>query len=244
MTNSPQKLNDPALEKQLQEFLGTLSKNCGSNLESVVLYGGVAKNDYTAGKSNVNLLFIFDKVDLDLLDSVSLLFMQAMSDFRLSPFILTSSEVQPSSDVFAVKLFDIQQHHLLLYGKDFLAPLKFEAAHLRFISEQELRNQLSRMKFFYLKNFSLPELLLDRVRKGFTSLVINANTLLFLQNGTYYATRGEIIEKLKTLPGADQTALANLAAIKNETSGLSPELIRNAYDQLMLQYKWLIKSYK
>lgn len=237
-------LQNSELQQQLKEFLDAITKISGSNLKSVILYGGVAKSDYTTGKSNVNLLFIFDKMDLDTLDSICVHFQKAMGDFRMSPFILTSAEVQPSSDVFAVKLFDIQQHHQLLYGEDLLSGLKFDPQHLRFISEMELRNQLSRMKIFYIGHFNLYDQLLQRVQKGFTTLLINANTLLYLKSGKYAATRDEILARLVELPGADRTALEELTAIKNQTAPLSPETIRHAYDQLMLQYKALIKRYK
>jgi hypothetical protein len=237
-------LNDKQLKEHLQSFLDVVIEKSGDNLKAIVLYGGVAKADYTPGKSNVNLLFILKDIDLDVLDKLSLTFQKGISDFRLSPFMLTSSEIIPSSDVFAVKLFDIQQHHFLLYGTDFLSTLKFNSQHLKFISEQELSNQLSRMKYFYIRNFNLPEQLLIKVKSGFTTLLINANTLFFLKNKTYYHTRKEIIEHLLNEQGMDQDDLKELLSIKEDAAILDQEKIRSAYDKLMVQYKQLIKSFR
>ncbi|MDQ3109823.1 MAG: hypothetical protein M3R17_07995 [Bacteroidota bacterium] len=238
------KLNDPALAAQLESFLDHVIEKCGANLESVVLYGGVAKADYKTGKSNVNLLFVMDTIDLDVLDELSLLFQKATNDFKLAFFMLTSSEIAPSSDVFAVKLFDIKQHHILLHGTDLLQSIEFDKQHLKFIAAQELRNQLSRMKNFYVWNFNLPEQLLSKVQTGFTTLLINANTFLYLKKAVYFATRREIIEQLLLEPEMDETALRELLHIKEGTAELSPETIRQAYNQLMLQYKQLIKAFK
>lgn len=233
---------DTALKTQLLAFTEEIKERAGKNLLSVILYGGAAKRDYTGGKSNTNILFVFDHVDLNVLDALSVPFQKAMLDFRMAPFILTSSEIEPSSNVFAGKLFDIQKHHALLYGEDVLKHLTFDEKHLQFIAEQELRNQLSRMKYFYIQNFNLPEQLFSRVQKGFTTLVINANTFLYLKHKAYYATRQEITEHILKEPEMDGDALMYLLKIKNGDVKLSFEEIKAAYDLLMIQYKQLIKA--
>lgn len=221
-----------------------IKQRAESNLVSIILYGGAAKLDYKAGKSNTNILFVFDHVDLKVLDGLSVPFQRAMLDFQMAPFILTSSEVEPSSNVFAGKLFDIQKHHAILYGKDVLENLEFDPKHLQFIAEQELRNQLSRMKFFYIQNFNLPEQLFSKIQKGFTTLIINANTFLYLKHRAYYATRQDITEHVLKEPEMDAEALTYLLKIKNGDIKLSYEEIKSAYNLLMIQYNQLIKAMK
>lgn len=232
------------LHGQITSFINTLKDTAGPNLVSVFLYGGVAKADYTPGKSNVNLLFIFENVDLDVLDKISFLFQKGISEFRLAPFILTHSEIAPSADVFAIKLFDISRHHELLYGKDVLAGLDFEKRYLKFLSEQELSNQLARMKYFYIQNFNLPELLFQKIQKGITTLIINANTFLYLKHNVYYATRQQIAQQLLKEPEIDAAALNSLLTLKENTAVPAQELIKQGYDLLMIQYKQLLKAYK
>jgi hypothetical protein len=235
---------DEKLKTQITAFTNDIKERSGANLVSIILYGGVAKLDYKSGKSNTNILFVFDHVDLNVLDALSVLFQKAMLDFQMAPFILTSSEIEPSSNVFAGKLFDIQKHHAILYGKDVLSHLGFDLRHLQFIAEQELRNQLSRMKFFYIQHFNLPEQLFSKVQKGFTTFIVNANTFLYLKHKVYYATRQEITEHILKEPEMDAEALTYLLKIKNGENKLSPEEIRSAYDLLMIQYKQLIKAIK
>jgi hypothetical protein len=239
----PEKLDAP-LKAQLVAFTDDIKQKAGDNLVSIVLYGGAAKNDYKTGKSNTNILFVFDHVDLNVLDMLSVPFQKAMLDFQMAPFILTTSEIEPSSNVFAGKLFDIQKHHALLHGKDVVSHLQFDAKHLQFIAEQELRNQLSRMKYFYIQHFNLPEQLLSKVQKGFTTLVINANTFLYLKHQVYYATRQEITNHILKEPGMDAEALKYLLKVKNGDVKLSPEEIKSAYELLMIQYNQLIKAIK
>lgn len=235
---------DATLKTQLGAFTGDIRQRTGENLVSIILYGGAAKQDYKTGKSNTNMLFVFDHVDLNVLDALNMPFQKAMLDFRMAPFILTSSEIEPSSNVFAGKLFDIQKHHVLLYGEDVVSHLTFDEKHLQFIAEQELRNQLSRMKYFYIQHFNLPEQLLSKIQKGFTTLVINANSFLYLKHKVYYATRQEITEHILKEPEMDAEALRRLLSIKNAEVNLSAEEIKVAYDLLMIQYNQLIKAIK
>jgi hypothetical protein len=240
-----QNLNLPSvLKEQVKNFIEALKLQTKENLQSVVLYGGYAKNDFTVGKSNVNMLMVFEQVNMDVLNSISIVIQKAIAEFRLSPFILTSSEIEPSSDVFAVKLFDIQKHHFVLYGTDPLTTLSFDKKNLQFISEQEIRNQLSRMKFFYIQNFNVPEALLRKVQSGITTLLVNANVLLFLKHNKYYLTRTEISEQLLQEPEMSREALEKLVLIKNQSTTTTIEQINDAYDLLMIEFKQLIKAFK
>jgi predicted nucleotidyltransferase len=241
-TSELEKIKDQELRNHLEIFIENIKTICGSNIKSIVLYGGVAKGDYTKGKSNTNILFVFEQIDLDILDALSISFQKAIADFHFSPFLLTTSEIEPVRKVFAVKLFDIQQHHILLYGEDVLSSLEISKEDLRFISEQELRNQLSRMKFFYIQNFNLPERLVDRIQKSFTTLLVNANTYLYLKSGTYYTTRDEIITHLINEPNIDKVVLNDLSLLRQGKIQPDKEKTRNLYGQLMLQYKYIIKD--
>lgn len=241
-TSESEKIKDLDLKKYLEAFVETIKSLCADNLKSVILYGGVAKADYTKGKSNTNILFVLEQIDLNVLDKLSLVFQKAISDFQLSPFLLTTSEIVPVKKVFAVKLFDIQQHHVLLYGEDILKGLEVNKEDLRFISEQELRNQLSRMKFFYIQHFNLPERLLDRIQKSFTTLLVNANTYLYLKTGIYYATRAEIVAHFIHELNIDKTVFNDLSLLRQGKLQPDKESIRALYGQLMLQYKYIIKD--
>ena len=237
-----EKVKDADLKNHLISFIKNIESVCGDNLKSVVLYGGVAKNDFTKGKSNTNILFVLEQIDLDVLDSISILLQKAISDFQLSPFLITTSEIEPVKRVFAVKLFDIKQHNIILFGKDVLSNLEIHKEDLRFISEQELRNQLSRMKFFYIQNFNIQERLIDRVQKSFTTLLVNANTYLYLKSGKYLTTRDEIINYLTNEPYIDKSLLNDLTLIRKGALQPDKEKTRALYGQLMLQYKYMIKE--
>ncbi len=234
----------PELKAYLEEFTRQVKEQTQSNLKAIVLYGGAAKNDFTLHKSNVNLFMVFEQVTLTTLDGLALIFQKAMSDFRMAPFIVTTSEIEPAADVFAVKLFDIQHYHVLLAGTDFLTQLSFDPKNLRFISEQELRNLLARMKHFYLLHFNMPEQLINKVQTAFTSLIVNANTCLYLKTGKYYASRKEIIQHLKEEKIIGAAELELLLRIRETPETCSREEIRNAYEVLMLQCKHIIKLYK
>lgn len=241
-TTEIERIQDAELRQQLSAFINNLKQYSGENLKSVILFGGVAKGDYTKGKSNTNILLVFEKIDLEVLNQLAVPFQLAIANFQFSPFLLTSSEVEPAKNVFAVKLFDMQQHHILLYGNNVLTPLQINKEHLRFISEQELRNQLSRMKYFYILNFNLPEQLLDKIKKSFTTLLVNANTYLYLKSGVYHTTREEIIIALENELVLDKSILNELALLRKGTLKADQVKAAELYSELMLQFKYVIKE--
>jgi hypothetical protein len=237
-------LNDPALDSCLTIFLKDLISRTDGNLKSVMLFGGVARNDYNKGRSNVNVFMVFDHVDLEVLNQLVTPTQSAMGTCKLSPFILTTGEVGPASSVFAVKLFDIQAHHILLYGEDLVKALQFSDKHLAFISEQELRNQLTRMKFYYLQHFNVPERLTPRILNGFTTLLVNANIYFHLKYGTYLSHRFSIAERLGSEPGFSKALMQDLGRLRKGEINPEVQELNRYYDELMIQYKYLIKLLK
>jgi predicted nucleotidyltransferase len=73
-TAAIEQINDPGLRQQLSDFINTLKMHSDENLKSAILFGGVAKGDYTKGKSNTNVLLVFEKIDLEVLDQLAVPF--------------------------------------------------------------------------------------------------------------------------------------------------------------------------
>jgi len=69
---------------------------------------------------------------------------------RVSPFVLTWSELPRSRRVFAIKFRSIQRHSRVLFGDDPFAGFEPDPALLRFLCEQSLRNLRLRLKHAFI----------------------------------------------------------------------------------------------
>jgi len=119
--------NLPAmLPNNVQTLLRSLvsaSIECfGPDLLSVVLFGSAAEGRLRV-TSDVNLLFVLDRFDLNKADPLREPFRVGYAAVRLSTMFVLRSELEAANEAFAVKFGDISGRHRILYGQDLLSGL-------------------------------------------------------------------------------------------------------------------------
>jgi hypothetical protein len=129
-------------EKQIGEFVGRLRQAAGDNLQSAILYGSAAGGEFHPEFSNVNLLCILRDTSFAALSTLAPAVAWWNRKKHPAPLVLTSEELQRSTDVFAIELLDMQQRHRVLYGDDVLAGLQIPMNLHRAQVEYELREKL------------------------------------------------------------------------------------------------------
>ena len=140
------------VQKGVQSFANSLHEILGDNLISIVLYGSVARGDYNAGESDVNLLIVLENIDLSTLNSLA----EPVSTSRrndLSPFFMTDSGLSSSTKVFPIKFLSMKEHYRVLFGRDVFDSLEVSRQNLRLRCQQEAQNQLFRLRrYFFQRN--------------------------------------------------------------------------------------------
>ncbi|MEW6279992.1 MAG: hypothetical protein AB1758_15285 [Candidatus Eremiobacterota bacterium] len=137
------------LRTSLDEFRRQAVDSSGGLLDSLVVYGGVARGRYRPGLSDVNVVMLFQRLSPTLLASLSPCLRWGWRAFRLEPMLLESGELPRMADTFPVKLVDIQRCHRVIYGADAFASLVVDPEHVRLHLEQGLRNLLLRLRRRY-----------------------------------------------------------------------------------------------
>ena len=123
----------------LRKLRDDLKQAAGANLAGLVLYGGVARGRYHAGRSDINLVVLLREASADALAAIAPALRQAWHAIRVEPFLLTPAEVARSADAFPTKFFDIRDRHLVLLGENPFAGLAVAREHVRLRIEQELQ---------------------------------------------------------------------------------------------------------
>jgi predicted nucleotidyltransferase len=129
-------------EKQINEFISRLRAQSGENLQSVILYGSAADGEFHPDFSNVNLLCILREISFAALAATAPAVEWWTRQKHHAPLLLTSEELERSTDVFSIELLDMQQRHRLLFGDDVLSSLKIPMHLHRAQLEYELREKL------------------------------------------------------------------------------------------------------
>jgi hypothetical protein len=133
-------------EKKISEFVGRLREAGGANLESVILFGSAVAGDFHPEFSNVNLFCVLRDCSFSALQAFAPAVKWWDSQKQPPPLFMTRDEIVRSVDVFTIELIDMQQHHRVLFGEDFLQTLAIPPNLHRVQVEYELREKLALLR--------------------------------------------------------------------------------------------------
>ncbi len=136
----------PEVVAGLTRLRDELAAAAGSNLQALVLFGGLAEGRYRPGKSDVNVLVVLTRASADDLSALAPALRHAGRALRVEPLLVTRTELPAAADVFPAKFLHIERRHLLLAGTDPFVGLDISREHLRLRLEQELTNQALRLR--------------------------------------------------------------------------------------------------
>jgi hypothetical protein len=217
----------------LERFCHQLENVLGDGLVSLVLYGGLAKNDpYDPRTSDVNVMVVLKEVTVEILDVLAPLVQKGRRAFRLSPMVLTENDLRTSTDVFPIKFLDMQKHHRVLWGQDVLAELPVAREHLRLRCEQEIKNLMLRLRQFYLQRAHLPEAIEGTLNRALASLWASLAVLVELKSGEAPAGHGDVLEAAEKL-GLDTQALQSALALRRGERKPDAAELKQLYDAFM-----------
>ncbi|MGA8440639.1 MAG: hypothetical protein WB762_33820 [Candidatus Sulfotelmatobacter sp.] len=129
-------------EKKISEFVSRLREAGGANLQSVILFGSAVAGDFHPEFSNVNLFCMLRDCSFSALQALAPAVRWWYSQKEPPPLFMTQDEIVRSVDVFTIELIDMQQHHRVLFGEDFLQALAIPPNLHRVQVEYELREKL------------------------------------------------------------------------------------------------------
>jgi len=221
-----------SVQEELQRFCNQLKEALGDGLVSVILYGGLAKDEYEPRTSDVNVMVVLKEVTVEVLDRAVSPVQEGLRAFRLAAMVLSENDLRRSTDVFPVKFLDMKKHHRLLCGKDVLTGLSIGKDHLRLRCEQEIKNLLLRLRRFYLHRASLPEAVEITLCGAISSLLIDIGVFVELKTGAAPKAKNALVEMVSEL-GLDSETLRKVLALKRGELKPDAHELKRLYDDFM-----------
>jgi len=205
------------MEHDLSQFVGRIARAAGDNLVSVVLYGSAARQEFDSEFSDVNLLCVVRELASAELATIAPAVSGWVRSGYAAPLIFSRHELERSTDVFAIEMLDIQQHHRVLYGEDVFRDLHVPMERHRAELEHELRTKLLLLRQHYLlvpaDSKKLAALMLDSV-SNFATLF--RHTLLTL-GGLPPRAKPEVIQELARRLRFDPRPFLDLLAVRDHS---------------------------
>jgi predicted nucleotidyltransferase len=183
------------MEKLLQDWVKVLKQELGNNLVSVVLYGSAVRKEHVRTRSDLNLMLVFKKLDLEHISQVRQLTSRKLKRQLPQLVFWTEEELKHAWNVFPLEFEDIKENHHCLVGKDFVGKRRVDKKRIRYQIEFELRSKLLNLRDTWLRSnrdkYAL-EMYLVKAGNSFDYLIRQAAQIL----GKKVALPRDIVDKI------------------------------------------------
>lgn len=201
----------PQLAETLEAIRSALTKQLGSNLLSLSLYGSAARGLFQPGISDVNLLLILAEADPPALAAVRACLNQAGTPWRITPYLVTAGEWPQVVQAFPTRILEMQRGCQVLFGTDYLKAAQIDRPALALRTHQELLNVLLRFRHSLLGSHD-PAILAEDLRACLPAFIKILRTLLYLRTGLHHDERSAVIRAAATTYGLSEPAFLQLLA--------------------------------
>ena len=221
------------VRKGLERFCSATADSLGDELIAIILYGGLARQDYAPTTSNVNVLVVLKHVSVKTLDRIVSPIQRATRAVRLAAMVLSEDDLRSSTDVFPIKFLDMQEHHRVLWGKDVLSGLTIARDHLRLRCEQEIKNLLLRLRKVYLQRAGKSNLIKGTLTTTASAFLNSLSAVLILKTGQAPTQKSAIAEAAARELELDGNTLREVLALGRGGRKANAAELRHLYDSFM-----------
>lgn len=134
------------IDRLLTELTGRLQRAYGRSLQSVILYGSAAADEWHPGYSDLNVLAVLEHVGAGELEKAEKIFQWWREKGNPSPLLLSADELRRSADCFPIEFHDLAERRRILFGDDPIAGIQIDDRYYRALVEHELRARLLRLR--------------------------------------------------------------------------------------------------
>jgi predicted nucleotidyltransferase len=199
----------------IEPFLAKVDTAIGPDY-GAVLYGSVARGEYIAGLSDVNLLLVVDNLSSEILVRLEPSFSSWVDQNLPPPLIMTRAEWRRASDVFPVEITDMRTAYRVLRGVDPVAELSVRRDDHRRALEREFRGKLNRLRQAFVPSERDPESLGIIARQSIASVTVLYRSLLVLVGEPVPGNMSGVLERAARVAGFESIALVEIVTHRGD----------------------------
>ena len=134
----------------IDTFRKSVVDSLSDQVVSMIIQGGVTRDEYYPGELDVNMLVVLKDVGVDILDKLVRPYQKGFKDIILDVIVRTEEQLRSLMDIFPVRFKEMQQSHLLIWGQDVLAGLEISDHYSKLRAVQEIKNLQLRLHMIYV----------------------------------------------------------------------------------------------
>jgi len=194
MTCDMEKLS-PELRARVEPFCKRMLDATGAPV-AVYLVGPSARGEFSAANPEIQLLFVYESITPELLDSVARMGSSFGSSGIRAPFLFSREPMERARDVFPMQFLDLLKSHIPLGGEPVLEKVEIDPGHLRLQCERELRTLRINLSQAYLRSAGDLSWLAHWLREEVVNLFPVLRAMLYLMHEDAGAGNTEVARRL------------------------------------------------
>lgn len=168
----------------LDKLVEQLRAAYGDELRCVVLYGSAAAGEHDAKRSDLNVLVIVDRIDVDRLRREAAIARAWAEAGNPPPLTMTEAEWRSSADIFPIEYSDILEGHKVLYGTPPFENVRPTREHLRLATEHEAMGKLIQFRQGILRAGGDHKRVLELLRDSLSTFMVIFRAVVRLHGET------------------------------------------------------------
>jgi predicted nucleotidyltransferase len=202
----------------LRAFVKGVTTSFGDALETVLLHGSAARGDYLPGRSNLNLLLVVEKHDLDALRRSAATQRRWSRDGIVVPLVVTGQELRATLDLFPLDYLELRQYHLVLDGRDPFVQIDPDRRSLSRQCAQEIRSNLLRTRQRFVEGGATSDVIEALLPISVTSLLPCLRALAYMKGRPAAHSTESFLEGIGSVIGVDCGTILEAWRVKAGTS--------------------------
>lgn len=131
---------------ELEQFVNGIKELYGDDLESIVLFGSAATDDFSEKFSDYNIIITLKELLPSELQKANGIVRKWIKKGHTVPLFFDNEHIQTSTDVFPIEFHDIKENRKVLYGSDPFHSIEISKENLRHQCESELKGKILQLQ--------------------------------------------------------------------------------------------------
>jgi hypothetical protein len=213
----------------------------GDDLISIILYGSATGSDYRPGKSDINFMIVLSENGIEQLEQAIKAVTKWQKRNVATPLFLTELYVETSLDVFPIEYLNFHRNYVLVYGKDILKDLSFNAEFLRLQCEREIKGKLLLLREAFLETAGKGRALKDVISQSIQAFLAIFDALLYLKEKEIPKAKREVIRATCETLDLDAALFEKLLDIREQKIKPDDAEIKNIFQDYLREVRKLSK---
>lgn len=221
---------NPEVSGSIRPFLEEVLAEYGANVHSIHIVGSALTDDFMAGRSDINSVFVLREMDLDFLETVAPKGKKHGKKMVAAPLIMTPEYIQSSADVFPIEFLSFKLLHRTVYGEDILKDMEVHPADLRHQCERELKVKLIWLRQGYISSMGDRKALTENLVSSIAGYIPLFRGIIMLFGKSPPVLQAEVLKAMTEAAGVDCGVFEKVLREKRERVKLSKEELDTIFE--------------